>query len=384
MTDKPPAGWEPFAEFTDSIGSAIVRLPTPNSTARDLLISAGFDPDSWQIKGPINTRRWMRYDQEWLYYYKFDVIAGESPEVVEEHVEDLVKRIRKSRPRKAPAFLKEATDAFVFEASDWQIGKREGNDGTPETIERVLSSIDKGVERIKMLRRQKRMMPTLLFPGLGDIGEGTCGFYPGQTFMIDRNRRDQGKINRELITTALDALTPYFDQTIVAVVGGNHGENRSPGGNRITDDADNDDCAYFEAVKEAFDRAGDNNIDWRIMNDELSMAVEVGGTHVGLTHGHLFERARGGSAQMKAIDWWKGQDFGFQPIRGTQILLSSHFHHFSAVTVGARTHFQTPAKDPGSKWFRQARGEDSPPGTLTFRLDGELRLGWDDLSILQP
>lgn len=384
MSEKPPAGWEPFAEHTDSIGSAIVRLPTPNSTARDLLISAGFDPDSWQISGPINTRRWMRYDQEWLYYYKFDVIAGESPEVVEEHVEDLVKHIRKRRPRKAPTFIKESNDAFVFEASDWQIGKREGNDGTPQTIERVLSSIDKAVERVKTLRRQKRQMPELLFAGLGDIGEGTCGFYPGQTFMIDRNRRDQGKINRELITTALDALTPLFDKTTVAVVGGNHGENRSPKGARITDDADNDDCAYFEAVKEAFDRAGDTNINWQIMNDELSMSVCCGGVDVALTHGHLFERARGGSAQMKAIDWWKGQDFGFQAARGARILVSSHFHHFSAVTVGARTHFQTPAKDPGSKWFRQSRGEDSPPGTLTFRLDGELRLGWDDLSILQP
>lgn len=384
MSDKIPAGWEPFSEHTDSIGSAIVRLPTPNSTARDLLISAGFDPDSWQISGPINTRRWMRYDQEWLYYYKFDVIAGESPEVVEEHVDDLVKRIRKRRVRKAPIFKEKATDAFVFEASDWQIGKREGNDGTPETIERILSSIDQAVDRVKLLRRRGLQMPHLLFAGLGDIGEGTCGFYPGQTFMIDRNRRDQGKINRELITTALDALTPLFEKTTVAVVGGNHGENRSPKGVRITDDADNDDCAYFEAVKEAFDRAGDNNIDWQIMNDELSMAVFVGGVNVALTHGHLFERARGGSAQMKAIDWWKGQDFGFQPARGSQILVSSHFHHFSAVTIGSRTHLQTPAKDPGSKWFRQARGEDSPPGTLTFRLDGDLRLGWDDLSILQP
>lgn len=381
--NKTPAGWEPFAEFTDSIGSAIVRLPTPKATARDLLISAGFDPDSWQISGPINTRRWMRYDQEWLYYYKFDVVAGESPEIVEEHVDDLVKHIRK-RKHKAPAILRPGTDSFAFNASDWQIGKREGNDGTPQTIERVLTSIDMGVERVKELRKQGRKMPELLFTGLGDIGEGTCGFYPGQQFLIDRNRRDQGRINRELITTALDALTPLFDKTIVAVVGGNHGENRSPKGERMTSDGDNDDCAYFDAVKEAFDRAGTTNIDWRIMEDELSMSVYSGEVSVGLTHGHLFERGRGGTAQQKAHEWWKGQDFGFQAVRGTRILISAHFHHFSVITHGARTHLQTPAMDPGSKWFRQSSGEDSPPGTLTLRLDGETALGWDDLSVLTP
>ena len=55
-----------------------MRLPRPNATEQDLLIAAGFDPDCWRIKGTFNTRRWMRYDQEWLYYYKFDVEQGES------------------------------------------------------------------------------------------------------------------------------------------------------------------------------------------------------------------------------------------------------------------------------------------------------------------
>lgn len=382
MSEKPPAGWEPFAEHTDSIGSAIVHLPTPGATARDLLIQAGFDPSSWQISGPINTRRWMRYDQEWLYYYKFDVIAGESPEIVEEHVEELVKRVRSHKRISSVRKVTSSTDAFVFAASDWQIGKREGNDGTPQTVERVLSAIEQAGDRVKELRRLGRGMPTLLFAATGDLGEGTCGFYPGQQFMIDRNRRDQGRINRELITKALDHLTPYFDNTIVAAVGGNHGENRSTGGKRITNDADNDDCAYFDSVREAFDRSGRDDITWNIMEDELSMAVDVGGLSMGLTHGHIF--AKGSTAQQKAYEWWKGQDFGFHAVRGTRILLSSHFHHFSCTCYGSRTHFQTPAMDPGSKWFREFTGQDSPPGVLTFRVDGDLSLGWDDLRVLQP
>jgi len=383
VSEKPPAGWEPFAEQTDSIGSAIVKLPTPQATARDLLITAGFDPDLWQIAGPINTRRWMRYDQEWLYYYKFDVVAGETPEAIDEHIEDLTKRIRRRVPKTAKVPSTDS-DAFAFFMSDWQIGKAEGSDGTPQTVERVLKSIEMAGTRVKELRRVGRTMSTLLMTGLGDIGEGTCGFYPGQQFMVDRNRRDQARISRELITTAIDHLSPMFDHTIVAAVGGNHGENRSTSGKRVTNDADNDDCAYFEAVKEAFDRAGHDHIEWHIMYDQLSMALEVGGVNIGLTHGNLFERGRGSTPQQKAVEWWKGQDFGFQPLRDTRILVSAHFHHFTANVYGSRTHFQTPAMDPGSKWFADIRGESSPPGTLTFRLDGSSTLGWDDLRILQP
>jgi len=382
---KVPAGWEPYSEHTETIGKAIVYLPTPDNTHRDLLIQAGFSPDDWQISGPVNTRKWMAQvkddDPIWLYYYKFDVVAGESPEVVQEHVDDLVKLIRRRKHQKsAVPFTK--TDAWAFYASDWQIGKKEGNDGTPETIQRVLNGIDQAGEEIKALRKRGRKMPELLFAGLGDILEGTCGFYPGQQFLIDRTRREQGKIARELITSALDYLSPMFDHTTVAAVGGNHGENRSPDGQRITSDGDNDDCAVFEAVQEAFTRAGDNNISWNIMQDELSMAVEVGGVLVGLTHGHIF--AKGTTPQMKALNWWMGQDFGFQAVRGTQILVSAHFHHYLCTEHGSRTHFQTPAADPGSKWVRDISGQNTPPGFLTMRLDGTTVRGWDDVKILTP
>jgi hypothetical protein len=380
-TTKIPVGWEPYSQHTDAIGSAIVHIPTPNATHRDLLFRAGFNPDEWQIDGSVEVRQWMRYDQEWLYYYKFKTVAGESPEVVQEHIDDLVKHIR-SRRKKIKPFVHDGNDAFAMFWSDWQIGKAEGGDGTEQTIERVLKSFDMAGDRIKQLRKIGRHMPELLIAGLGDIGEGTCGFYPGQQFLIDRTRREQGKISRELITQGLDYLTPMFDKTTVAVVGGNHGENRSGDGKRITSDGDNDDCAVFEAVQEAFDRAGHTNITWNIMQDELSMAVQAGGVPIGLTHGHLF--MKGSTAQQKAYEWWKGQDFGFQAVRGTQVLVSSHFHFGSLVEHGSRTHIQVPAMDPGSKWFRDISGLSTPPGAMTARFDSTLLRGWDDLAILTP
>jgi predicted phosphodiesterase len=377
-----PKGWEPYSEYSDQIGEAIVRLPKPNATDRDLLISAGFDPDSWKISGPINVRKWMRFDQEWLYYYKFSVEAGESPEVVQAHVDDLVAKIRdRQPPLKAEEPINEPQDdAFVFFASDWQVGKAEGAIGTDQTIERVLEGIDQTVVRVKELRGLGRTLKHGAFIGMGDIVEGCTGNYPGQAFLIDRNRRDQNKIARELITYGIDSLAPLFEEFTVACVHGNHGEHRE-GGRKVTDDADNDDTACFEAVKTVYDRIG-WDINWVIPNDEMSVALELGGVKIGLTHGHVFRK--GATAQLKQLNWWMGQDFGFQPVRGAQILFTAHFHHFLATEVGKRTMFQCPAADPGSKWFRDGSGEDAPPGFLTIRLSSDELMGYSDVQVLRP
>lgn len=380
--EPPPKGWEPYSEQMGQIGQAIVRLPKPNATVRDLLIVSGFNPDEWTIDGEINVRRWMRYDQEWLYYYKFNVKAGESAEAAEFDVEDLVRSLREHRiPWTIPHVPITGNDAFVFCASDWQIGKREGNVGTPDTVKRVTDAVDQAVARVINLRKIGRRMPQGALLATGDIGEGTCGFYPGQQFLIDCNRRDQNRISRSLITYAIDSLAPLFDEFVVATVGGNHGENREDG-SRVTNDGDNDDVAVFETVREAFDRSGHpSNISWIIPDDELSLGIDLGGIKVGLTHGHLF-KSGGKMAQAKALEWWKGQTFGMQAVTEAKILISSHFHHLSVIDHGGRTHIQTPAADPGSKWVRESRGADSAAGILTLRVDSLKPLGFGDLEVI--
>lgn len=377
--DKIPAGWQPYSEHTDQIGKAIVRLPSPDASKRDLLIGAGFSPDEWQIKGSIQARKWMSYDGRWLHYFKFDVVAGESSELVQAHIDDLTKHIRKRRT--APKSRVTDGDAFAVVAADWQIGKAEGGQGTDQTVDRVLESIDMAKQRVKDLRRIGRQMPTGALLGLGDLVEGCIGFYPAQQFNIDRTRREQSRITRELVTHAIDELHPLFDEFIVATVAGNHGENRSDG-KAFTNPGDNDDVAAFEAVREVFGRAQVDGLEWHIPDEELSIQVELGGVHVGMTHGHMFRT--GATAQKKAVEWWKNQEFGLQPVAGSDILLSGHFHHFSAVTYGCRTAIQAPAMDPGSQWFRFGSGEETPAGLLTLRFDRNEALRYGDLQILAP
>jgi hypothetical protein len=381
-SEKIPAGWEPYAEEVGRIGSAIVRLPRPDHTERDLLIQAGFNPELWRIAGPINTRRWMRYDQEWLFYYKFDVEQGETAEAREVNVDDLAKFIRR---RKRRSLVDDSIgDTYAYLASDWQIGKELNGVGTAETMQNVADTIDQAVADIKALRRAGFMIPNGFFGALGDLGEGTCGFYPNQPFTIDLNRRDQNRVVRELVTYGVDSLAPLFDSFKVATVAGNHGENRSSNGKVLTDDSDNDDVAQFEAVREAFARAGDPGIEWIIPRDELAIKVELSGVPVGMTHGHLFQRGPGGTAQRKAFEWWKDQDFGLQELRGTQVLLSAHFHHFSNVVYGTRSAIQMPPMDPGSKWFADIKGQNSPAGAVTMRFTADHKLGYDHLRILDP
>ena len=259
--DKIPAGWQPYVEYTDQIGKAIVRLPSPDASARDLLIGAGFNPDEWQIKGSIQARKWMSYDGRWLHYFKFDVVAGESSEAVQAHVDELTKHIRRRRPAAKPTYTDD--DAFAIVAADWQIGKAEGGQGTDQTVDRVLGAIDMAKQRIKDLRRIGRQMPTGALLGLGDLVEGCIGFYPAQQFNVDRTRREQGRITRELVAHAIDELAPLFETFHVATVAGNHGENRSDG-KSFTNPGDNDDVAAFEAVAEAFTRAQYEGIRWHI------------------------------------------------------------------------------------------------------------------------
>lgn len=374
-----PSGWEPYTEYTDMIGEAIVRLPSPKSTDKDLLITAGFNPDEWQIKGPINTRKWMRYDGEWLYYYKFDVVAGESVESSQKHVDDIIASIRNRNTKTGP--VRGGKDAFLFLMSDTQVGKAENGLGTEDTVARYIDSVDQAVQRIKDLRAIGHKMPHGVIVGLGDIVESCTNFYSNQLFTVDRNQRDQNKIARELIYYTIDAFLPLFDRLTVASVAGNHGENRNDG-KMVTDEADNADVACFESVKEAYDRTGHYNIEWIIPQHELSIAIDMGGVSVGFTHGHVFRK--GSTIQQKAVEWFKGQVFGGGHVKDCKILISGHFHHFLATQVGVRTLFQTPAMDPGSKWVSDCSGEITPPGVLTMRITADEPVGYADIQIIAP
>ncbi len=380
--DPPPKGWEQYSEWTEKLGEAIVHLPTPAATEHDLLIASGFDPDCWRIKGHVNTRKWMRYDQQYLYYYKFDVEQGESPESRWIHVEELVQHIRKRTPKTTTSFAP-AGGTYVHVLSDWQIGKAEGGRGTVDTVNRYKDCLAQTVANIAALRRLGVTISKLAILSVGDLIEGCGDHYEMQQFSVDADRRSQNRIVRELITDTILTLSPLFAHTTIAVIGGNHGENRKDG-KAYTTFADNDDVGSPEAVKEAFDLAGwSDRLTWHIPNEELSMCVDLDGVKVAIVHGHQF---RGGAnALKKAEDWWRSNDFGLQAVREAQILLSGHLHHYSNTNVThGRSWIQAPTIDPGSQWFTGSSGVTAIPGVLNFVATKDHPLGYDYLRVLVP
>lgn len=371
-----------FSEVDGTHGKGALLLPQDNAQARDLVEGVGLDPDAWQISGKVNTRRWMRYDGNFLYYYKFDVVAGESPEGRELHIDDLIKQIRR-RTKKPVLVSSEAyqTDTFVFVCSDWQVGKSENGFGSEQTIERFRSSLLQAVQQIKNLRKTGVSIDKLAILSVGDLVEGCDGHYAIQNFTVDLDRRHQVKVVRELLTEAILTLSPLFGHTTIAAVAGNHGENRKDG-KAFTTLADNDDVAAPEAVKEAFDLAGwGDRLTWFIPEHELTLCIDLGGVKVGLVHGHQFKG--GVNALKKAHDWWGSQVFGLEAVNDAQILLSGHFHSLHVVNVTAgRTWIQAPTIDPGSAWFTNTTGTSAIPAQMCFVATQDSPTGFDYLRTL--
>jgi predicted phosphodiesterase len=378
-TNQPaPKGWEEYAETIGQIGSAIVKLPRPKSSETDLLTTAGFDPKEWKIKGPVQTRRWMNYSGDWLYYFKFDVVQGESEEVKQADVEEMAKFLRERKPASMNA--ETDGDCFAFFMSDLQIGKVSQGITSQDIVNWYVSCVDQAAARVDHLREAGHKMPHGAIIGLGDIVENCFGHYANQQYLIDMNQREQNKIARELLRYTINALGPKFDKLTVAAIGGNHGERRE-GGKIKTDDGDNMDLEVFDAVKEAYTLAN-IDIDWQIADQDLSMALNLGGTNVGITHGHTF---RGGiNSGEKAKKWMKDQIWGLQEVRECTVLVHGHFHHLSVLQAGLRHLIQAPALDAGSKWFTDSSGEESEPGVLTMRFTSDHSFGYDDLKVLSP
>lgn len=386
LANQTPRDMPVYAETDGEKGKGAAFLPHENATARELVKAAGLDPDLWQLTGNVNTRRWMRYDGEFLYYYKFDVQAGESDEARQLHVDDLTKLIRRRTRKPVPlphsSSLRSAT--YGLKMADWQIGKAENGEGSDSTVQRWLNAVEEAEREIKHLRKRNARLDDLFLPSVGDLIEGCGGHYDMQTYSIDLDRREQCRTVREMTTTAVLTLAPLFDHTTIAAVPGNHGENRHKG-KAFTNFSDNDDLATIEAVGEAFRLAGWGEDRLSIImpegHDELTMTVDVNGVNVALAHGHQF---RGGvNALKKADDWWRGQDFGMRSAREAQILMSGHFHSYHNVNLTAgRSWIQAPTIDTGSAWFTNGSGITATRGVLSFVLDAEHPMGYDNMRVL--
>jgi hypothetical protein len=305
-----------------------------------------------------------------FYYYRAQ-IGLRSPED-DADVAKLVAMIGKRKPK--PIKMQTIGGQFVCALSDWQIGQRD----TEESVIRILRLVDEIPARYRELRKAGVQLKGITLLGLGDLVEGCDGWYPAQAFLSELNEREQRTLVRRLLVKIVEACADVAP-TLVAVVGGNHGEARR-NGKAYTDSSDNGDVEVAEQAAEIFaaNPAYKDRVAFVIPRDELTIAIDVAGTIVGITHGHLAKRGAG--AANKIENWWKGQALGMRAASESTLLISGHYHHLLVNTIGPRTHIQAPAMCGASAWFSDITGVgDSQAGTLSLVI-GEGT--WDHLRIL--
>lgn len=353
-----PESWKPRMEIGED-GGYVVSTPRRTDNvpdAEEILREFDLDPRHWNVTS-VRKSRWQKHDGEWLEAYRVSVSPAHAhADMVD--VNELIKDIQGWKPGKSKT-EKSGDLAFVFAPSDQQIGKKANGQGTPETIERILAATDGAVQRLHDLRKIGREIGTVLIALPGDHVEGNVsqGGRLQSHHASDLGLTEQTRVGRRLLLAQIKAFAPLAEKIVVAVVNGNHDEvsrqvilDPSEGWNTEIASAVQDACAENDAL---------SHVEFRYpARDHQTLAVEVCGTMVGLFHGH--------QSGKDVTKYLANQSAGQTPLGGCDVWLSGHYHHFQTMDVGMRLWLQCPTVDPGSPWFRDRHGLDSPSGVLTM------------------
>jgi predicted phosphodiesterase len=362
--DSHPEGWSPALEFDGIQGVATLPPSDGVPDFDDFLKEQGFDPDEFEVIGSPRTSRWQRYDGEWLCAYRFSF--RRKNEIEKADIDELVKSARRAKPKKIEAVENER--AYFIQITDLQAGQADG-DGAEGMVARALAIPQLVRDDLTALKKSGKAATSIFIPITGDLVEGVSGWYETQVFSVSLDRRDQVKLVRRLLMEILVDIGSLGLPVHVAVVPGNHGENRQ-NGKAYTTLHDNDDVAVVEQIAEALKLSGNfDNFTWSFPGRErLSLTVELLGHVVGLTHGHI---ARGGTGvEGKVLGWFKSMAATRDPIGESDLLFTGHYHHARAQQlIGSTWWIQGGALCDTSAWFSQSAGLVSDPvlskGTIT-------------------
>ena len=378
-----PQGWEPGVAMKKGMKTGtITSRPTinPNPEFSELLKDWGFSPDDYQIlDNTLQVRTWDMNmgggETQQAWYYKATIVAKDLA-LTDKDYDRLSKWIL-SHKRKPKPKIKKPQRSFFVAISDLQLGKRDGG-GTEAIIGRFLEKIDLVKERYEFLIKGGMEFDQLTVVGLGDIVEGCLGFYPDQTFSVELDNRSQIKVARKLISKALVEWSKDFPLVVVGAVPGNHGTKRVAKGVAPTGQMDNGDLEVFEQIGEIFAQNKTYDHVKFIIPDSPHLTFNVCGTVCSFTHGHAIGGG-GGKPEVKVMNWWKNQAFGWQHPGDSKLLISGHYHHYIHKT-DPRSWFQVPSLDE-STWFKEQTGKSTQQGLFTLVIEGTEK-GWSNAEVV--
>lgn len=383
-----PAGWAPGVVWEGTKGTLTTpTLTSPPTDWSDLLRERGLDPELYEVVG--NSIRWTSYDG-WkkdapgeeaystiCYSFRAQIQLRKSA-TEDEDLLQLFKELKKARPGK-PVHTNRTEEErdLIVALSDWQIGNSDGG-GADTQLQALAALPDLIADRVRQLRGTAPV-GHIVIAGMGDLVEGTCGFYPSQQFSIELDRRQQLRVVRRALTDIVRGAAKSASKVTVTCAGGNHGENRE-NGKRHTGFGDNDDVAVFEQVAEIFQESDLGNIQFRIPGAEMAVSIYSHGSIVAFTHGHLARPQKNAAETM--WNWWKDQTMGryYPGLADANILIAGHYHHLNVKQQENRTVMVCPSLTSVGDWYGNQAGVRTVPGTLTFTVDAT---GWDNLKVVK-
>jgi hypothetical protein len=188
--NQTPEAWRPRLEI-DQEGGYFVSTPRKAASeipdAADLLKEADLDPAAWEIKN-LRKGKWQVYGGDWLESFKLTLVpAGSTDSELKADADKLCEQLMKWKPSKVSGQVT-GDLSYMVVASDQQIGKRVGDSGTADIIDRALRGTDVTVERLKDLRRIGRKIGTIVLALPGDHVEG----------IVSQNGKLQGQAASDL------------------------------------------------------------------------------------------------------------------------------------------------------------------------------------------
>lgn len=346
-----PQEWRPRLEV-DEQGGYFVSTPRSAGDIDDaieLFKDFELDPAQWEVVS-VRKSRWQNHAGDWLEAARVSIKPAQTVKQDTDY-DSLVNEISKWKPGKVE---KHTGELFaIYAIGDTQYGKDAGG-GTEATVARVLKSIDEAVERHKELLKLGRNIGTVVLPQLGDCIEGSTSQGGRVLGRSDMGVTQQVRIGRRVLMAWVKAFAPLCERLIVPAVPGNHDETHRM---VMTDPIDSWQIEVVAAVQDACaENPALSHVEFRYPSeDHGTLALDLGGTILGLAHGHQ-------SNDMSK--WLPGQATGKTPVGHSDVLITGHYHHFRAQNLGPRLWLQLPAMDGGSAWFRDRKGLESPTGIV--------------------
>lgn len=367
-----PDGWQPRSEVDTATGGYVVTKPfEPGHEPEhaDALGEFGLDPQQWAVTS-VRRSRWQKYDESWLESVRINLIPVGRTVNDQADVDTMLESIGKWRPSGGSGKTVNAElGGFVAPAGDLQLGKSDGT-GTPGTVDRFLAETNSICNRLRADLGRSKMATEATLPWLGDCIEGVASQGGKLVMRLDLTPTQQVRVYRRLMWAQIKAFLPLAERIVIPVLPGNHDQAHRIGDKMATFNDDSWAIEGASAVRDGInehDELGDRVSFLFPGHDELTICLDVAGTNIAMTHGHIFGR--------DPLKWWNDQAGGRQPAGDADVLLAAHSHHLRVQDHGGgRLFMQIPALDGGSNWFRHARGDESRSRMISFwTSDGMVR-----------